>query len=259
LLAIEFFWASGSCLEALAAWWLLTVAGWRVVSILSGEARESERERKKILISKSAISATISNEPHQLLGFTCLPLLITVALIPWVPESPRWLLAKGDASAARASLLGVATTNRVALPRGWRLVQTHATPSQQQQQQQQQQQHTNAVVDDDDNQNDGLLTNKVLSDEDDNAVVVVETDDKPSLWSLFAPSLRRGTLLLMFLWFSSAFCYCNQRYFLLSELTFFFLDGVILITNAIFEFENKGQRCASLYADEMMADAIIRK
>ena len=85
LVYLESFWAVGTVLVAALAWWVSTAfaleVGWR-----------------------------------YLLAFAALPALIGLLARLGIPDSPRSLLARGDAAGARAALVRVAQANRVPLP-----------------------------------------------------------------------------------------------------------------------------------------------
>ncbi len=78
IMSLSFFWAAGACFEALLAWLVMPVLGWR-----------------------------------YLLGFSTLPLLVFVLLAPkFLPESPLFLAVSGDKKEAieqlqQASILGL--------------------------------------------------------------------------------------------------------------------------------------------------------
>lgn len=76
LLLMQSFWTVGTVMEALLAWAVLPHLGWR-----------------------------------WLLALSALPLLLLLAVYPWLPESPHWLVAKGRYADAEAVLQRVAAAN----------------------------------------------------------------------------------------------------------------------------------------------------
>eukprot|EP00850_Spirogloea_muscicola_P001705 SM000006S19470 [mRNA] locus=s6:960709:967754:- [translate_table: standard] len=83
LVFIEFFWTVGSVIEALLAWIIMPHLHWRVLVLVSS-----------------------------------LPFLILLALYPWLPESPRYLLVRNDKEKAMQVLRWMAQVNGRPLPAG---------------------------------------------------------------------------------------------------------------------------------------------
>ncbi|KAH7373279.1 hypothetical protein KP509_17G048000 [Ceratopteris richardii] len=131
---IAMFWTFGAVMEALLAWAVMPSLGWR-----------------------------------WLLGISSVPLLMLLVLYPFIPESPRYLIAKGKLSEASEVLKRMAQINKKQLPDG-HLYQE------------------NIIRKDDGN------TNFV------NEVVRMVT-------SLFSSSMIRSTILLWIVFFANAFTY----------------------------------------------------
>lgn len=83
LVFLEVLWTAGSVASSLLAWLILPHHSWR------------------ILVAVSA-----------------LPFLLLLVFYAWVPESPRYLMVKGDVEGARRVLRQVAYTNRAPMPPG---------------------------------------------------------------------------------------------------------------------------------------------
>eukprot|EP01026_Neomeris_dumetosa_P050056 TRINITY_DN4381_c0_g1_i1.p1 TRINITY_DN4381_c0_g1~~TRINITY_DN4381_c0_g1_i1.p1 ORF type:complete len:407 (-),score=57.81 TRINITY_DN4381_c0_g1_i1:195-1415(-) len=83
LVVIEVFWTIGTLFESGIAWAVLPGAGWR-----------------------------------WFLGISTIPLILLMALFPFLPESPRYLSTKGDAENALKVLKRVAKVNGKTLPIG---------------------------------------------------------------------------------------------------------------------------------------------
>ncbi|CAI5458066.1 unnamed protein product [Closterium sp. Yama58-4] len=92
LVFIEFFWTIGSLIEAALAWAVMPSLHWRMLVLLSAT-----------------------------------PFALLLLLYPFLPESPRFLLLKGNASAAHIVLEKAARTNGKRLPPG-RLVSAASGP-----------------------------------------------------------------------------------------------------------------------------------
>ncbi|CAI5490554.1 unnamed protein product, partial [Closterium sp. Naga37s-1] len=92
LVFIEFFWTIGSLLEAALAWAVMPSLHWRALVLLSAT-----------------------------------PFALLLLLYPFLPESPRFLLLKGNTSAAHIFLEKAARTNGKRLPPG-RLVSAASGP-----------------------------------------------------------------------------------------------------------------------------------
>ena len=71
ILLIELFWAAGTVFASLMALWLIPAYGWRA-----------------------------------LLGAAAAPILASFALLPWLPESPRWLVRAGQRARGNAAANG---------------------------------------------------------------------------------------------------------------------------------------------------------
>eukprot|EP00850_Spirogloea_muscicola_P002236 SM000008S22325 [mRNA] locus=s8:1035212:1042201:- [translate_table: standard] len=83
LVFIEFFWTVGSVIEALLAWIIMPHLHWRLLVLVSS-----------------------------------LPFLVLLALYPWLPESPRYLLVHNDKEKAMQVLRWMAQVNGRPLPAG---------------------------------------------------------------------------------------------------------------------------------------------
>eukprot|EP00850_Spirogloea_muscicola_P022001 SM000272S10268 [mRNA] locus=s272:77375:84322:+ [translate_table: standard] len=83
LVFIEFFWTVGSVIEALLAWIIMPHLHWRMLVLVSS-----------------------------------LPFLVLLALYPWLPESPRYLLVHNDKEKAMQVLRWMAQVNGRPLPAG---------------------------------------------------------------------------------------------------------------------------------------------
>jgi len=147
LILIQLFWALGSMLSAVLAMELISGLGWRWYLI-------------------------VSSIPFALLTF----------VLPWVPESPRYLLANGKVEAATKVLQQAATDNGRALPLGTLANGATVNP-------------------------DGVQQGRFLD--------------------LLAPTIRRTTVLLWFIWFACAFSYY----------------GMVLMVTELFSEERQGTRC----------------
>jgi MFS family permease len=80
---VQLFWTFGAIFQSLVAWGTLSSAGWRWMLIL-----------------------------------TAVPLFVMLGMFGFVPESPRYLLAKGRVQEAEAILVRISKYNKTALPTG---------------------------------------------------------------------------------------------------------------------------------------------
>lgn len=135
MVLISVFWTFGTVAEALLAWAVMPSLGWR-----------------------------------WLLGLSSVPLLVLLVFYPFVPESPRYLAAKGKAEEALEVLKKVAHVNQKSLPVG-QLYQENAIAVQE-------------------------VGRKDLVNE---AVRLIK--------ALFSSSMIRSTLLLWLVFFANAFTY----------------------------------------------------
>ncbi|KAL2643699.1 hypothetical protein R1flu_011286 [Riccia fluitans] len=165
LVFLEFFWTIGSIGEALLAWAIIPHTNWR-----------------------------------WLVGISALPCLGLLVFFPLVPESPRYLMVKGDVDGAMKVLRQIAKTNGQSLPEG-KLIRSLPYGG-----------TAVSVV--------RKCAGKVKDDIDSGRTEVefgdveetlVEDVEKMGVWetirTLFSAEYLRTTLLLWFLYFANSFVY----------------------------------------------------
>eukprot|EP00249_Psilotum_nudum_P021889 c28291_g1_i2 orf=36-1682(-) len=160
MVIISVFWTVGTIAEALLAWAIMPTLGWR-----------------------------------WLLGLSSVPLLFLLAFYPFVPESPRYLVSKGENDKALKVLKTIALINGKNLPRG-RLV-SHLGEK---------------VYESEESQNLATQGECLLHEKD----IILQQDRQGRseinrvfglFWSLLSPSMIRSTLLLWLVFFANAFTY----------------------------------------------------
>ena len=129
---VQSFWTFGTVFQALVAWATLSSVGWRWMLIV-----------------------------------TALPLLVMLSLFCYVPESPRYLLAKGEQDKAVAIVAKIADYNNTTLPNG----SLH-----------------------------GRQKSKVEQQEQQSTLCEKSTE-------IFFGKNQHDTILLLVIWFSNACCY----------------------------------------------------
>eukprot|EP00736_Rhodelphis_marinus_P011399 Rmarinus@m.2383 len=208
LLGIEVFWALGGVIETGIAWLCLTnpsSLGWRWMLLMSA-----------------------------------IPLFFLIFLFPLVPESPRYLLVKGDTEGALRVIRDAAICNNRGIPPFKKLAPIHHAPptavhpaveettppasvapptviGAESGSQASAEKRANAD-----------RSNSASSTEGNNAV------RRGQLGELLKPAIWKTTVLLWVVWFG-----CTQVYY-----------GIILLITKMFSLENSGTRCPSYHTEE---------
>ena len=170
IVMLEFAWAIGSCFEALLAFLVMDSLGWR-----------------------------------YLVAFSALPVLLVLFYFPFVPVSPRYLLASNEVDKAYKVLEAAARQNCRQLPPGQLVLvkRSHATGEEA-----------------------PILDTEGEEEEDSTATpgspVHPKRQRKGNLLELFSPKYLLTTLVLLMVWFGAGFGYY----------------GAVLVTTELFVYDN---------------------
>ena len=175
-----------------------------------------------------SLMAYFIDEWRHLLVATSLPGFLAIALIWWIPESPRWLISMGRIAEADYVVRKIAKANGRPLPESWTL-------------------------------------KKALKAENAEKAIANEGEAKATMFDLLKTrQMRWKTLILYFNWFINSLCYygltLNAPGYGLSTLMNFTINGLLEVPAyafALFILAYKGRRFP--YFTSMILTGTLKK